>query len=269
MWCSTRVPRYIRCKGQPGISAILVYIGWCDLKGSGIPRLQHYDFSRKTGQFFFKSLWGSLEQSKGAVVHWHYHLHLFEIGAQRIACMDRVHGKVSADVQQGQIRLVVVADKRHVGKYPGVTGMVNLIAVLLFDNIPARFTARMHGLFLGPMIGVHHLGAVFGSHHCDANAISQRRDGPALVEPDQPVIGHPSQCHKGMPHVYVRGHLGIVLLGDGCRIAHMVSMVMGHQDQVHLAQLSQVFQSGRCFEIFGDKGIDLNHIAPRRGEIER
>ena len=67
------------------------------LKHFLISRLHHHDLAGKIGQCLFELFRGALEQAECAVVHGYHFIHVFEIGANRIDCMDWIHGKVSAD----------------------------------------------------------------------------------------------------------------------------------------------------------------------------
>ncbi len=73
-------------------------------------------------------------------------------------------------------------------------------------------------------------------------------------------------------------HFGVVALGDVDGVARpvgppdradMVAVGVRDEDQVDLAELGEVLVLGGCLRVTGQEGVGHDHLAARRGDLER
>jgi len=99
----------------------------------------------------------------------------------------------------------------------------------------------VYRLLFGSRIHLDDLGAMLGPNHGDSNVGAQWRHRPALIETDKLLERDPAERGDRAPHIGVQSDFGVGHLCDCSRVAHMVAMPVCDEDEVHLAELGEVF----------------------------
>lgn len=148
------------------------------------------------------------------------------------------------------------------------SGGIDGRAVLEDDDIAHRIAAGMDRFRTCPGVLTNDGRAVLGLHHGDRDALSKGLDRPALVEADQPLARHDAQQAKCLAHIGIHRDLGPGHFRQLCRVADMIAMAVGDQDQIDRGDHGQVLQRLRRLRIAGDEGVDQDDLAPRRDDLE-
>ncbi len=184
---------------------------------------------------------------------------------QGVGGLARAHGVVVADGQAGQVGLVELADDAHVAEDAGVARMVELEAVGEAHHVAHRVAAVEDAAF------VQDPATVVGVHHGDREALHLL--GAALVHLRQVL-----DAFRGQPVGGLRDadHLaGLVLAGQGHRVADVVEVAVGDEHDVDLLEALQIVGAGGVALHPGvDEhglalgGVDLEGGVPQPGELQ-
>ena len=132
---------------------------------------------------------------------------------------------------------------------------------------PTGSPAAIARVLAGRRILQDHLRRMLGVDHGDLHA-GEGLDGAALVHARHEVGRHQAERQQRLVEAGRRPDRHVVRLGDLHGVAEMIAVAVRHQDQVDLADLAEVLELGRDLGGAHDPGIDHDHLAAGRGELE-
>src|SRR2546427_2774303 len=244
-------------------------------EGEPVARADRMDLRRRLPEELLVFLGRALEDRRRSVVD-RNDVFRPEHLPGRVCGVAGVHHEVPADRHQDHVGSVVVADEPHVAEQPGVTHVVDLEAVLDFDDEARRLAARVRLALLRRRIDEGELRRVLGAHLRDLDLRPERRHGTALAEADTLLAGDPAQVDHRLDQPGRSEHLGARALGEIGRVtraigtaerAHVITVSVGDEDHVDLSELVQVLVVSRRLRIVDEPWIDDDHLATRRGDL--
>src|SRR5882724_5281682 len=242
-----------------------------------VPRIDREHLRRRLPERGDVLLRRALQHRERAVVHRDDELRLEPLprGVGRVL---RVHDEVAADRHQDEVGLVVVGDQLHVAEEPRVAHVVDLEPVLQLDDEAGRFAARVRRRLLRRRIHHGQLGRVLGAHLRDRDLRPEGLHLAALAEAYGLLAREPPEVDQGLDEPGRPEHLGAGALGEVHEVApavvaarrpDVIAMAVGDEDHVDLAELGEVLLVGGCLRIPGHERVDHDHLAARRGHLER
>ena len=176
---------------------------------------------------------------------------------------------MAADGDEQQIRVVALADHLHVPEQPGVAHVVEPESVLQLEDEPDRLAAHVRLVLVRRRVVPDQLRAVLGVHLGDADAGSERRHRAALVHPDGEVRGKLAESDERLAEPRRPVERRVVLLGERRGIAQVISVRVGHEQQIDLAQRVEVLVLRRRLRVLRQPRVDDDDLAARRGQPDR
>ena len=143
---------------------------------------------------------------------------------------------------------------------------------------PAGSPPDVRRRFLRGRIDHRQLGRVLGAHLRDRDLRPERLHLAALAEAHALLARDPAEVDQGLHEPGRPEHLGAAALGEVHEVApavgaprrpDVVAVTVGDEDQVDLAELGEVLLVGGRLRVPGHEGIDHDHLAARRGDLER
>ena len=152
-----------------------------------------------------------------------------------------------ADRNHGNLRRVKLANDRHVAKHVGVAGMINLHPVGKLDHVAAGLAA------VNDLVAVRNAARVVGVHHGDLDVAHGLR--AAFVHARNLLYALLFQPVSKLGNGHDRG---IMLLGDFNRIADVVEVAVGAEQDIHFLDVLLVL---RALGIAHDPRVDDDDLA--------
>src|SRR2546427_2502205 len=242
-----------------------------------IPRIDRKHLRRRLPERRDVFLRSALEDRERAVVHRDDELRLEPLlrGVGRVLW---VHHEVAADRHQDEVGLVVVGDQLHVAEEARVAHVVDLESVLHLDDEAGWLAARACRRLLRRRIGRRQLGRGLGAHLVDLDLRTERLHLATLADAHALLARKPAEVDHGLDEPGGPERLGAGALGEIHEVAapvvaprrpDVVAVAVGDEDQVHLAELGEILVFRGCLRVPGHERIDHDHLAARRGDLER
>ena len=213
----------------------------------------------------------AIDHGERAVVHRDHLLRTDEF-AQGVSSAFRVHREMAADADESEIRFVEATDERHVAEHVGVAGVVDLEAVLELDDVADRRSRlRRTACRSSPA----------STPSCPSSPCVARAPCATLM---------PGPSGETVPPMFIptgvfaasstpadtgswraRSSRSTVAPGQArelLQVDEVVTMPVGDEDQVDLAERGEVLVLRRRPRIGLEEGIDDDHLARRAREAE-